>query len=121
MGNGALHITPESSLVLYQREFLRGDIVKRSLTRIESAVVVDTDSEVILQDVVTKQRVKKWVPLKKVKNSLIVEARDRVVYDHWLGSVDEVSSESLVQYGADDDRSWKKGGWSPRIGLHTRW
>lgn len=90
MGNGALHIVPESSLVLYQREFMRGDIVKRSLTKVESALVVDSHSEVILQHVVTKQRIKKWVPYERLRNSLVVEARDRVVYDEWLGTIEEV-------------------------------
>ncbi len=92
MANGDLSIVPEFSLLLYQREFLKGDVVKRSLTAVESAVVVDVKTEVQLEHVITKQRVKGWVPFEKLGNSLKIEARDKVVYDEWIGTVEEVGA-----------------------------
>ena len=90
MWTGELAIVPESSLVLYQREFMKGDIVKRSLASVESAVVVNVKTEVQLEHIITMQRIKGWVPYEKLANSLNIEARDRVVYDEWIGTVEEV-------------------------------
>ena len=87
---GDLSIIPESSLILYQRVFVKGDIVKRSLTAVESAVVVHVKTEVQLEHIITKQRIKGWVPYSKLANSLKIEARDKVVYDEWIGTVEDV-------------------------------
>ena len=86
-----LAIVSESSLILYQREFLKGDIVKRSLVSIESAIVVDINTEVQVEHVVTKERIRDWIPYRKLKNALPLEPRDKVVYDEWVGTIEEVS------------------------------
>lgn len=69
-----------------------GDVVKRSLTSVESAVVLSISSQVKLQPTLHGGiTVDGWVPWDSLKRSLVVEARDRVVYDEWIGTVEEVS------------------------------
>nr|XP_031861429.1 uncharacterized protein CI109_003033 [Kwoniella shandongensis]KAA5528501.1 hypothetical protein CI109_003033 [Kwoniella shandongensis] len=97
LSNGELQIVPESTLRLYQREFIKGDVVKRSLTSPESAVVIDIKSEVRLEHVLSKEKVEGWVEYRKMQNSLLFDARDRVVYDEWIGTVEEVFEEGLVE------------------------
>ena len=99
MRSGELSIVPESTLLLYQREFMRGDVVKRSLVAVESAIVVDVKTEVQLEHVITHERVRGWVPYEKLASSLQIEARDKVVYDEWIGTVEEVSG---------DETEWRK-------------
>ena len=85
-----LLIVPESTLSLVQREFLIGDIVKRSLANVESAVVVEVSSEVRLEHVMSKIKVEDWVPYDLLKGAITLEARDKVIYDQWIGTVEEV-------------------------------
>ncbi|ORY33042.1 hypothetical protein BCR39DRAFT_463825 [Naematelia encephala] len=97
MQTGDLTIVPESTLLLYAREFLKGDVVKRSLTAVESAVVTDVRSEVQLEHVINKRPVRAWVPSEKLDSALKIEARDRVVYDEWLGIVEEVFEDGIAE------------------------
>ncbi|WVF65350.1 hypothetical protein IAT40_000076 [Kwoniella sp. CBS 6097] len=94
---GELSIVPESSLTLSSREFLKGDVVKRSLTDPESAVIVDMSTQVKLVHAITKAPVEDWVEYKVLKNSLSIEARDRVVYKGWIGTVEEVFEDGLIE------------------------
>lgn len=87
---GNLSIVPESTLVLRQRDFLVGDIVKRSLVNVESAVVIDAKHQVRVTKLIGGEILKGWVPYDKLRSSLILDVRDRVVYDEWLGTVEEV-------------------------------
>lgn len=89
--DGKPSIVPESTLSLRTREYIKGDIVKRSLTSIESAVVVDMRTELLLEHSVSKVQAKDWVPQEKTTNAMPFEARDRVVFDEWIGTVEEVS------------------------------
>ncbi|OCF32415.1 hypothetical protein I316_05840 [Kwoniella heveanensis BCC8398] len=95
--NGELSIVPESSLTLSSRDFLKGDVVKRSLTSPESAVIVDMSTQVKLVHAITKAPVEDWVDYKLLKNSLSIEARDRVVYKGWIGTVEEVFEDGLIE------------------------
>jgi ubiquitin-conjugating enzyme E2 O len=70
---------------------MKGDVVKRSLTDVESAVVMDLESRVRLRHAVAKHRTGGWIPFAQVKNALSMEARDRVFYDQWVGTVEEAS------------------------------
>ena len=74
------------------RQFMRGEMVKRSLTDAESAVIIETISQVKLESLFhVGRRVDGWVPWDQLKNSLVFEKRDRVVYNNWVGTVEEVS------------------------------
>ena len=94
MMTGDLSIVPESTLLLYQRDFLKGDVVKRSLGAAESAVIVDVRTELQLENAVSHERVKGWVPFERLANSLQIEARDKVVFNEWIGTVIEVDPPS---------------------------
>jgi ubiquitin-conjugating enzyme E2 O len=76
-----LAISPESSLILVQRDFIKGDLVKRSLTSVEAAVVKDVRTEVMMEHAITKEKVNGWVGFEKLENGFALEARDRVVLD----------------------------------------
>ncbi len=88
-----LQIVPESTLKLRQRDFMIGDIVKRSLMNVESGVVTGTSHDVRLTKLITGEILPNWVPFDKLKSSLILDLKDKVVYDEWLGSVDDVSTD----------------------------
>lgn len=96
IATGQLAIVPEAALVLRSRDFLRGDVVKRSLTNVESATIVDITSEVKLEHAITRELIDDWVPYGLLRNSMTIEARDKVVYDNWIGSVEEVSADGRV-------------------------
>ncbi|WVQ93025.1 hypothetical protein IAU59_000088 [Kwoniella sp. CBS 9459] len=95
--SGDLSIVPESSLTLSSREFLKGDVVKRSLASPESAVIVDMTTQVKLVHAITQTPLDEWVDYKLLKNSLSIEARDRVVYNGWIGTVEEVFEDGLIE------------------------
>ncbi|OXB36236.1 ubiquitin-conjugating enzyme E2 O [Cryptococcus neoformans] len=97
LSTGQLAIVPESTLRLFQREFLKGDIVKRSLTSQESALVVNVKTEIKLQHALTGEELDQWVKYEDVSNALEIDARDRVVYDNWIGTVEEVFENGFVE------------------------
>ncbi|KIR72050.1 ubiquitin-conjugating enzyme E2 O [Cryptococcus deuterogattii CA1014] len=97
LSTGRLAIVPESTLRLFQREFLKGDIVKRSLTSQESALVVNIKTEVKLQHALTGEELDQWVKYEDVSNALKIDARDRVVYGNWVGTVEEVFENGFVE------------------------
>ncbi|KIR35252.1 ubiquitin-conjugating enzyme E2 O [Cryptococcus deuterogattii MMRL2647] len=97
LSTGRLAIVPESTLRLFQREFLKGDIVKRSLTSQESALVVNIKTEVKLQHALTGEELDQWVKYEDVSNALKIDARDRVVYGNWVGTIEEVFENGFVE------------------------
>ncbi|WVR08883.1 hypothetical protein IAU60_005942 [Kwoniella sp. DSM 27419] len=97
MRDDTLAIVPESTLTLRSREFQKGDVVKRSLTSSESAVVTNITTEVKLQHAISKEAVAGWVDYALLENSLKVEAKDRVVYGGWLGTIEEVFEDGLIE------------------------
>lgn len=92
-GTHALAILPESDLILLDRDFVRGDVIKRSLDKIESGVVMKVSSFVQLEHCISGETVAGggWVPMNKLASSLCVEAGDKVVYNNWLGTIKDVS------------------------------
>lgn len=81
----------ELDLELFERSFLKGDFVKHSLDDPESAVVIDISSECKLEHVISGQRLDGWIPWTALRNDVRVEAKDKVVYDEWIGTIEEVS------------------------------
>jgi ubiquitin-conjugating enzyme E2 O len=71
---------------------MRGEFVKRNLTDLESAVVVESNTKVKLESLyLIGYRLPVWVPWNKLANALALERRDKVVYQNWIGTVEEVS------------------------------
>lgn len=91
MTTGGLEVFPELSLQLFERAFLKGDFVKHSLEDAESAVVVEVMTECLVEHVISGERLSEWVPWSKLRNAVKIEAKDKVVYDEWIGTVEEVS------------------------------
>jgi hypothetical protein len=96
--DGTRLIIPESKLLLLSRDFIKGDTVKRSVTSFEAAVVTDTRTEVLLEHAISREEVKEWVPLEKLKSAVKFEGSDRVVYNQWIGTIMEVSGEVITWY-----------------------
>lgn len=90
MQNGDIQVVSELDLELFERSFLKGDFVKHSLEDPESAVVISVSSECRLEHVISGQRLEGFVPWELLKNDVKVEAKDKVVYDEWVGTVEEV-------------------------------
>lgn len=91
IGTDALSIVPESTLLLFHREFPTGDCVKRSLTAVESAIVLSSRSEVQAEHVITEERIRSWIPYEDLELAIPVEVGDHVIYDEWIGIIHDVS------------------------------
>ena len=89
---GEYETASELDLQLFERQFMKGDLVKHALTDLESAVVVETRTECLVEHVISRERLHKWIPWTELKNAVQIEAKDRVVYDEWIGTVEEVST-----------------------------
>lgn len=68
------------------------------MTSQESALVVNVKTEIKLQHALTGEELDQWVKYEDVSNALEIDARDRVVYDNWIGTVEEVSSIPRAVY-----------------------
>lgn len=100
MSTGELEAVPELSLQLFERAFLKGDLVKHSLEDAESAVVVEVETHCLLEHIISGERLSEWVPWSKLKNAVKIEAKDKVVFDEWIGTVEEVGRlRSLLTLG----------------------
>jgi len=73
-------------------------------------VVVESTSEVRLEHVMSKQKIDEWVPYNLLKGAMVLEARDRVIYDEWIGTVEEVSRAESGYFVADTTgfRGWHR-------------
>lgn len=94
---GDLEVASELALDLFERAFLKGDFVKHSLLDSESALVVDVQTECLIEHVISGERLHQWVPWNKLRNAVKIEAKDKVVYDHWIGTVEEVFEDGLLE------------------------
>ncbi|KAK4689375.1 ubiquitin-conjugating enzyme E2 O, partial [Tremellales sp. Uapishka_1] len=97
VSDGKLSIVPESSFHLLTRDFARGDFVKRSLTSTESAVVLETFSEVRVSQPVTGEIIDKWIDRRLLRSALPMDTGKKVVYNQWIGTVGEVLELALVE------------------------
>lgn len=100
---------------------MNGDLVKRSLTAVESAMVIGVETEVQLDHVLGIFKIDGWTPTEKVRNAMNIEARSRVVYDNWVGVVEEVRcaeagrlSRMARSIHTDRHRSSRQDRWSSK-------
>ena len=96
----------------------------------DSAVVADVETEVQLEHAITHERIRRWVPHKKLVNSLRLESQDRVIYNNWIGTIDAVSNAHMglgstrpigLSGGLDRVQRWlfisySGGGWNSGAG-----
>ncbi|CAK9781769.1 hypothetical protein CC85DRAFT_267536 [Cutaneotrichosporon oleaginosum] len=102
---GDLKVMSEMDLELFERPFVKGDFVKHSLMDAESALVIDVQTECMIEHVISGERISQWVPWDKLRNAVRIEAKDKVVYDEWLGTVEEVFEDGLME--AQDGTSYR--------------
>ena len=74
-----------------------GDVCKRSLKHIESGIVVEHKMKLKLEHVLSKQRIDHDVPDEDVQNVIRIVNGDHVVANNWVGVVEEVFEEALVE------------------------
>jgi hypothetical protein len=83
----------EKDLELYRRELLRGDVVKESLSHQEAALVLETRTEVQLENVLGERRViEEWISAERLQDTEVYYAGYQVAFGGWLGVVTLVTT-----------------------------
>ncbi|KAJ1301645.1 hypothetical protein OPQ81_008888 [Rhizoctonia solani] len=90
------HIVPESEYELVDRTFRVGDVCKRGIDDVASAVVLDVRCELRLKHAISGVPVEGWVPGDEVENKPGVMLGDYVVCDDWVGQVEEIFDEAII-------------------------
>ena len=80
-------ILPELDLKLMDRSLQPGDVVKRRIEDVQSAIVLDVRVKARLEHAVSKEPVEGWKSLEDLNTDRQAEIGDYVVYDDWLGQV----------------------------------
>jgi hypothetical protein len=93
--NGILSIQPEHNFTIYQRSYLKGNVVKRNLQDMESAMIISIQSDCQLRTFTGEEI--DWFPWEKLKRSIAIEVRDKVFYNNWVGSVEEVVDLAIIK------------------------
>lgn len=83
---------PESEYELVDRTFRVGDVCKRGIDDVASAVVLEVRCELRLKHAISGVEVKEWISGDEVENKPGVMLGDYVVCDDWVGQVSEGSS-----------------------------
>ncbi|KIK70823.1 hypothetical protein GYMLUDRAFT_32884 [Collybiopsis luxurians FD-317 M1] len=90
-------ILPELDLKLMDRSLQPGDVVKRRIEDVQSAIVLDVRVKARLEHAVSKEPVEGWKSLEDLNTDRQAEIGDYVVYDDWLGQVIELYDENIVE------------------------
>ncbi|CAE6520035.1 unnamed protein product [Rhizoctonia solani] len=90
------HIVPESEYELVDRTFRVGDVCKRGIDDVASAVVLNTRCELRLKHAISGEPVEGWVPGNEVENKPSVMLGDYVVCNDWVGQVEEIFDEAII-------------------------
>ncbi|KAG8719942.1 hypothetical protein FRC08_001603 [Ceratobasidium sp. 394] len=90
------HIAPESEYELVDRTFRVGDVCKRGIDDVESAVVLDVRCELRLKHAISGVEVPKWIDGEAVEGKPGVMLGDYVVCEDWVGQVEEVFDEAII-------------------------
>ncbi|KAG9103116.1 hypothetical protein FRC06_000178 [Ceratobasidium sp. 370] len=90
------HIAPESEYELVDRTFRVGDVCKRGIDDVESAVVLDVRCELRLKHAISGIEVPEWIDGEAVEGKPGVMLGDYVVCEDWVGQVEEVFDEAII-------------------------
>lgn len=88
--SGAHQIVRESDYYLVDRSLQPGDLVKRSVHDVQSGVVLESRVDVKLEHAVSMTQYAPWVSSEELENATEVYVGDYVIYDDWVGQVEEV-------------------------------
>ncbi|KAE8264443.1 hypothetical protein A4X09_0g6965 [Tilletia walkeri] len=94
--SGKRAIVDESTLEVRDRIFQIGDLCKRSALTTMSGVILSVTTEAQLEHVLSKQRTD-WVPAEEFTNAARIFVGDHVINSNWVGVVEEVFEEALVE------------------------
>lgn len=76
-------------MVLFRREMVRGDVVKKSLAEQESALVLSMRTEVQLDNVFDERiKIEEWTSTDKLQDIEVYLPGYQVAFDNWLGIID---------------------------------
>ena len=90
-------IVPESSLILWTRDFYLGDTVKLSLASAESARVIQTRQEVKLAHIRSDEVYDQWIPANRLIPTTHFQKGSRVAYMNWIGTVEGVLLLGMIR------------------------
>ncbi|KAJ7169729.1 hypothetical protein C8R46DRAFT_208451 [Mycena filopes] len=90
-------ILPESDLILIDRTFHRGDLIKRSIDDVRSGVVLKSRVNGRCEHVISGERLEGYTTLEELSDRSYAEVGDYVTYDDWIGQVIELYDEVLVE------------------------
>ncbi|CAE6495755.1 unnamed protein product [Rhizoctonia solani] len=96
------HIVPEAEYELVDRTFRVGDVCKRGIDDVASAVVLDVRCELRLKHAISSVPVQGWIPGNEVENKPGVMLGDYVVCDDWVGQVEEIFDEAIILLNEKD-------------------
>ncbi|KAK0528112.1 hypothetical protein OC835_004767 [Tilletia horrida] len=94
--SGKRAIVDEATLQVRDRAFQVGDLCKRSVLTTMSGVILDVSIEAQLEHVFSRQRTT-WVPAAEFTNAARILVGDHVIAANWVGVVEEVFEEALVE------------------------
>ncbi len=71
----------------------RGDLVKRTVHDVTSGVVTGASVEVQVEHAVGMDQYSGWIASEDLENAMDLYIGDFVIYDDWVGQVEEVGHE----------------------------
>ena len=87
---------PESDLLLLSRNIFPGDIVKRTLSSSQAAIVLSTKTEVLLEKSFDAEKIEGWIPMEKLTSAARFRPGDKVIKDEWVGVVTMIAQVGYV-------------------------
>lgn len=96
---GTKRVINQSAVELEDRTISIGDAVKRNWSDSESGRVMGMEVMCRLSHVLTGEPVDGWVPNSALIGGMEVEVGDRVAYDDWIGVIEKVNEEAIVECG----------------------
>jgi hypothetical protein len=89
----------QSQLQLVDRTFLRGDYVRKpSDSKRATGIILDVETQVKVMDAFNQTPLDTWISTDKLVNYVRISRGDHVVYGEWIGVVEEVLEEAMVQF-----------------------
>ncbi|KAI0695133.1 hypothetical protein BC835DRAFT_980174 [Cytidiella melzeri] len=93
-------ILPESKLVLLDRMYQPGDLLKKSIDDVQSGIVTGIDVRGRLEHAISFEPIASWKTMDDMEFYIDVDMGDYVVYNDWVGQVVEMFDEAVVEMGS---------------------
>ncbi|KAI0094796.1 hypothetical protein BDY19DRAFT_914675 [Irpex rosettiformis] len=93
-------ILPESKLILLDRLYQPGDLLKKSIDDVRSGIVTSIDVQGRLEHAISFEPIETWKTMDDMEFYIDVDMGDYVVYNDWVGQVVEMFDEAVVEMGS---------------------